>query len=566
MEETQYVEYKRNREYIEIKIKDKYSFVYALNIALKHLQKTKKYITTSCYNQYLKQTPASLKKCLKFYEVVGLERKQVSLTDIRLFEEYFNVNINIFDFGQNNSCVYPINTNEQRQGDNIYLHLVDGHYNVIKSIDSFNKNLRMIVPNSTRITSAKHKTMENLLSQPIKTIIACAVREKNIDTQEYLYDWLFKNYYSKKKTYQSGNYLTNKIRILLNKPCFHYIMKNCFDIFDFSQVKSEIDILNEDCLKFINELCFIQPSLMGAFFDYLLRRILCEQKNIIFYDEQSERQCGDNNFLQDGDGNPVQLEIKSSECYMKTKDIILHRTEDILCEIFVISLSQAWGFGYLPHQNTVETIMNILKEHEDISNILVEPLRNLCLILSEEFDTDIYMNYDCEFHVSSSLPAVRGVCDLIFGDMVSDVKCTKGDESVYEILQLVGYASILQCNPKIDRKINKLSTINLVKGKMVSYDISSITKEQMTMYMVLLSELNSEKTASRNGSEKQDEKQLGTYISNPCSILHGDMKDKEFKHEVNGKNIRNKLRISEEKALERSALRIANGGKWILNM
>ena len=67
-----------------------------------------------------------------------------------------------------------------------------------------------------------------------------------------------------------------------------------------------------------------------------------------------------------------------------------------------------------------------------------------------------------------------------------DIKCTCRDKSIYEILQLLGYASLLNCVPKFNKKINNISIINLLQGYIVNYDISYITTEQMVNYLRIL--------------------------------------------------------------------------------
>jgi hypothetical protein len=77
-------------------------------------------------------------------------------------------------------------------------------------------------------------------------------------------------------------------------------------------------------------------------------------------------------------------------------------------------------------------------------------------------------------------------CDLVIDDVLYDIKCTSGEKLIYEILQLLGYASLLECNPNFNKKINNVSIINLLQGYIMNYDISYITKEQMIKYLKIL--------------------------------------------------------------------------------
>ena len=78
-------------------------------------------------------------------------------------------------------------------------------------------------------------------------------------------------------------------------------------------------------------------------------------------------------------------------------------------------------------------------------------------------------------------------CDLVINNYLYDIKCTTGENSVYEILQLLGYASLLNCNStKFHNKVDNVSIINLLQGYIVNYDISYITKDQMVNYLRFL--------------------------------------------------------------------------------
>jgi len=73
-----------------------------------------------------------------------------------------------------------------------------------------------------------------------------------------------------------GN-LTTRIKNISNKPCYHYIMKECFNNIDYSNFNKTIKkILNDECIQFIKTMHSIDSSLTGTFFDYLVRRIICE--------------------------------------------------------------------------------------------------------------------------------------------------------------------------------------------------------------------------------------------------------------------------------------------------
>jgi hypothetical protein len=182
----------------------------------------------------------------------------------------------------------------------------------------------------TLITSQKYKTIGELLKSPIKSIIQVSNNEKNEDIKSYLYEWLYKNHYSKIK--MIGN-LTKRIRNISNKPCYYYIMKECFNNIDVLQYNKTIkQILNDECIdftqfteasthvelrdmdnieneqqlhttkvaskdyfQFIKTMYSIDSSLTGTFLDYLVRRIICEITQKTFYDRRAECQINNNN-------------------------------------------------------------------------------------------------------------------------------------------------------------------------------------------------------------------------------------------------------------------------------
>ena len=183
---------------------------------------------------------------------------------------------------------------------------------------------------NTKLSSKKYKTLGDLLKAPIISIILVSSNEKDRIIREYLYEWLYINYYNKKS--MLGN-LTQIIRNISNKPCYFYIMKECFQNVDILNNKTSTNILNEDCIIFIKRLHTIESSLAGVFLDYLFRRIISEQINTLFYDNRAERECNMNRisisyndkiFMFD------KLPITMNESYTKTKDVLLYKTETIL--------------------------------------------------------------------------------------------------------------------------------------------------------------------------------------------------------------------------------------------
>ena len=78
-------------------------------------------------------------------------------------------------------------------------------------------------------------------------------------------------------------------------------------------------------------------------------------------------------------------------------------------------------------------------------------------------------------------------CDLIIDDMLIDIKCTKGINTISEILQLLGYSSLnLDFIPIYGIPIKQISIINILEGVEYIYDISNISKASLLDYLILL--------------------------------------------------------------------------------
>lgn len=175
-------------------------------------------------------------------------------------------------------------------------------------------------------------------------------------------------------------------------------------------------------------------------------------------------------------------------CYEKSKNTELYVSIDIMKELFITSLSHTISFGECPYQNKVNEILDLIKHTINIEEMFYLPLKNLCLELVRENETpNILLNPALGFKIpaldNKTIPAD---CDLVINDILYDIKCTCGDNSIYEILQLLGYASLLNCVPQFNKKINNISTINLLQGNLVNYDISYITTDQMVNYLRIL--------------------------------------------------------------------------------
>lgn len=175
-------------------------------------------------------------------------------------------------------------------------------------------------------------------------------------------------------------------------------------------------------------------------------------------------------------------------CYEKSKNTEIYASNDIMKELFITSLSHTTSFGECPDQKKFNEVLDLIKYTTNIEDMFYSPLKNMCQELVKENETsNILLNPALGFQIplldNKNIPSD---CDLVINDNLYDIKCTCGDNSIYEILQLLGYASLLNCVPKFNRKINNILIVNLLQGYIVDYDISYITTNQMVNYLRIL--------------------------------------------------------------------------------
>lgn len=303
--------------------------------------------------------------------------------------------------------------------------------------------------NYQKITSIKSKKIEpdekTKKINKVRCMNKCEERD-NLDI------WLYDNHYS--KLYMSGP-LTNRTRKISNQVCYREIIKRCFNNVDILSTK-----INDNMIKidFIKDLHNVHPSIAGTFIDYLIRRIISELLHINFTDDRAEQFCDDED-----------LE------YKKVKDIN-HKTQDILEEIFIISLYHGMSFGQAPNEFIVNIICN------KITNIDITPLIDFCKKLIENKCVTLNPVFGGKLNICN-IPADG---DLLIDDTIFEIKCTSGNNDIEHLFQLLGYAALSAFNENYTIKINKIKIINFISGIVTSYDISYISTDNYKKYIQLL--------------------------------------------------------------------------------
>lgn len=289
-------------------------------------------------------------------------------------------------------------------------------------------------------------------------------------------------------------YFTERLRYINNKPCYNYIIKNCFNKFDFSSnCITDENIIPTACSDYIKQLHQVNSSIAGTFLDYLMRRIISEKIKKPFEDQRAEKQARNTNkhINVKSHGGDVEIGITSFpfnvlDCYNKAQDVVLYKTANIVLEIFITSLCHTMSFEpRLIYQNQVDDIVNLIKNTSNLNELFIVPLEQLCLNLLRAEDTSVLLNPSLS-NKTNPLFDFPADCDVVIQNTLYDIKCTGGDNFRKEMLQLLGYASLLNCNPVLNKKIDTISILNLLQGTMIKYDISHITKDQMLSYLHIL--------------------------------------------------------------------------------
>ena len=275
---------------------------------------------------------------------------------------------------------------------------------------------------------------------------------------------------------------------------YNYIISHCFDGIDPREVYKTIPILNEYCKLVINKLHEIDSAGTGVFMDYLMRRLFQEIRQEPFIDNRAERyiipdnsDCNTRYKIEQttwiGEANDqrvCKLPYCQLKCYEEVKDTINYKTEDILKKLYIVSCSHFEDFDgptgtNIPYQCDFEKIIDTLDKID--TSDFITPLNSLCKALLTNIE-DILLNpivgYD-------DIPADA---DAVIDNTLIDFKCTISNNEKTDILQLLGYTSLL--NHKLNKRMNYICIINLLCGECKIYNIQNILDNNLSEYYCLL--------------------------------------------------------------------------------
>ena len=391
---------------------------------------------------------------------------------------------------------------------------------------------------STPIKSKKYKTIGELKQSGINSIVQTLARMDKCPERDCLDEWIYNSHY--KNMRKDGN-LTTRIAHLNNKICYREIMRRCFNNIDILSTKTSTTILSATTIDFIKELHEISSSMLGSFIDYLIRRIIseligkefidnrsetmstsirgewiheceptinynlmsnkqlkniCKEKGVIGYSTMnSEALINCLNRLADKCKFNIYGRISDSNCalpvcqnlsYEKVKNTNDYKTSDIIPDIFITSLFHTEAFGNTPQQSHFDKLYETLKNKENINDILINPLTELCKELIKD-KSDILLNPALGGPLEDIAGTIPSDADMVIDDMLIDIKCTKSaTNGISEITQLLGYSSLILINKFYNKKINKIAILNILQGSLDYYDIGFIEKNNCIQYIKIL--------------------------------------------------------------------------------
>ena len=150
------------------------------------------------------------------------------------------------------------------------------------------------------------------------------------------------------------------------------------------------------------------------------------------------------------------------------------------------SLFHTEAFGNTPQQSHFDKLYETLKNKENINDILINPLTELCKELIKD-KSDILLNPALGGPLEDIAGTIPSDADMVIDDMLIDIKCTKSaTNGISEITQLLGYSSLILINKFYNKKINKIAILNILQGSLDHYDIGFIEKNNCIQYIKIL--------------------------------------------------------------------------------
>jgi hypothetical protein len=386
--------------------------------------------------------------------------------------------------------------------DSIFEDFLKNNYNDILNetfeISSNNNNDRCDINDDTIIASLRYNNIRDI-KEDIKYCINYTSHIKDIKLKKYLEDFLFENHY---KCIRKAGSLTDRLKNINSNICYNSIYRIIFNN-NYNDTIKKYNILPLKCSNIVKLLHSIDPSITGSFIDYLIRRIICELLNIEFDDSRASWRLDSVDHICNSEDCRYNIEFEYQDevevfkkictlpycrlhSYNLTKLTKIYKTQDIIKEIFITSLSHGEAFSVCPNQDNVNKMLDILKYN---MFDLYTPLMILCKNIIENKEL-IKLNpvFGGKLKPPVDKYNIPSDADLIINDCLIDIKCTKNksNSKCCEILQLLGYSALSSFNADNHKKINKIMILNILEGSIYKIDISNITNKNYENYIKFL--------------------------------------------------------------------------------
>ena len=328
-----------------------------------------------CFKQYTPQkrnthAPAMIYRVSNehFYPINDKLKIQSIVQITSMLNKINNVNSMVETY--KNSKEEPYNIDGD---DSIFEDFLKNNYNDILNetfeISSNNNNDRCDINDDTIIASLRYNNIRDI-KEDIKYCINYTSHLKDIKLKKYLEDFLFENHY--KIIFKSGS-LTDRLKNINSNICYNSIYRNIFNN-NYNDSIKKYNILPLKCTNIVKLLHSIDPSITGSFIDYLIRRIICELLNIEFDDSRASWRLDSVDHICNSEDCRYNIEFEYQDevevfkkictlpycrlhSYNLTKLTKIYKTQDIIKEIFITSLSHGEAFGMCPNQDNVNRIL-----------------------------------------------------------------------------------------------------------------------------------------------------------------------------------------------------------------
>ena len=286
--------------------------------------------------------------------------------------------------------------------------------------------------------------------------------------------------------------LTDMLKPFCNNVSTRYIAANILNDKSALDTTHMIKLCDPKTLQYLQKISRLEPSVMGYFLEYVFVRLTHEMLGKPIRNTQTfTHDCRKQPYMCRYDIQTfVRIDIPL--CHIKCKkDVndVENKTADLLPQMLICALERIAGFGGVPKQDNIHQILDELT-HENTQQQLINPMITMINKLFANKNNDLHGNTELGCIIPKLGIKIRSDCDIIYGDMMIDIKCSNYTGfKAHNKLQLLGYSSIINCCPQLIKKIGKIrkcAKLNLFNGIIEIIEMDGITDEMMLNYLKLL--------------------------------------------------------------------------------